>query len=242
MRALRVTPVRLLASVADPEEAELAIVGGADIVDLKDPVRGALGALPLPTIRAVLARIAGRRLASATVGDLPADPVLVSAAIRATAATGVDYVKIGLFSEAHVRSCLPVVADLSPGISMVVVLFADRDPPIADLAPFAQAGAVGVMLDTADKGGGALLDRLDRDVLAAFVRQARGLGLLCGLAGSLRLAHLPALLPLAPDYLGFRGALCDSDQRIRALDPERLRAVRQAIDPRSRRQWSGKLR
>ena len=34
-------------------------------------------------------------------------------------------------------------------------------------------------------------------------------GLLTGLAGSLEAADVPRLLLLAPDYLGFRGALCD---------------------------------
>ncbi len=227
------TPTRMLASVADPDEAELAIRGGADLIDLKDPSRGALGALPLPAISAILTRIAGRAQTSATIGDLSADPGLVLNAIRATAATGVDYVKIGFFSHAHVRALLPAVADLSQPAAIraaiVAVLFADRSPPIADLAPFAQAGCAGVMLDTADKAGGCLLDCLIPDALADFVRQARGLGLLCGLAGSLRLDDISVLLPLAPDYLGFRGALCTSGQRVQALDPERLRAVRQAI-------------
>ena len=198
-----------------------------------------MGALPIQTIRAILDRVAGRAQTSATIGDLPADPGLVLDAIRATAATGVDYVKIGFFSDDHVRACLPVVADLAPqaasGAAIVAVLFADRLPPIADLTPFAQAGCAGVMLDTADKGSGRLLDCLTPETLAAFVRQAQGLRLLCGLAGSLRLADIPALLPLGPDYLGFRGALCDSGQRARTLDPERLRAVREAIgcDPQS---------
>jgi dihydroneopterin aldolase len=231
--------IRLLASVTGPEEAELAIRGGADLVDLKDPASGALGALPIRTIRFILDRVAGRAQTSATIGDLPADSGLVLDAIRATAATGVDYVKIGFFSNDHVRVCLPVVAALAQqsasGAAVVAVLFADRSPPIADLTPFAQAGCAGVMLDTADKGSGRLLDCLTPEPLAAFVRQAQGLGLLCGLAGSLRLADIPVLRPLGPDYLGFRGALCDSGQRARTLDPERLRTVREAIgyDPQS---------
>ena len=230
---------RLLASVTGPEEAELALRSGADLVDLKDPSSGALGALPIQAIRTILTRVASRAQTSATIGDLPADPGLVLDAIRATAATGVDYVKIGFFSGDHVRACLPAVADLARqtpiGAAIVAVLFADRSPPIADLTPFSQACCAGVMLDTADKGSGRLLECLTPETLAAFVRQAQGLGLLCGLAGSLRLADIPVLLPLGPDYLGFRGALCDSGQRARTLDPERLRAVREAIgcDPQS---------
>ena len=40
----------LLASVRSVAEAELALAGGADVIDLKDPSQGALGALPLSLI------------------------------------------------------------------------------------------------------------------------------------------------------------------------------------------------
>lgn len=225
---------RLLASVTGPQEAELAIRGGADLVDLKDPARGALGALPIPTIRTILDRVNRRAQTSATIGDLPADSSLVLDAIRTTAATGVDYVKVGFFSEGHVRACLPVVADVAQqtnhGAGIVAVLFADRSPPIGDLTRFANAGCAGVMLDTAEKGVKCLRDYLPTETLAAFVRQAQDLGMLCGLAGSLRLGDISVLLRLGPDYLGFRGALCASSQRTGTLEPARLRAVRDAIE------------
>ncbi|RZK86999.1 MAG: hypothetical protein EOO66_20930, partial [Methylobacterium sp.] len=48
---LRARP-RLLVSVRDADEAVMATRAGADLVDAKDPVRGALGALPVETIRA----------------------------------------------------------------------------------------------------------------------------------------------------------------------------------------------
>ena len=61
----------MLASVADAEEAALAARGGADIVDFKDPSRGAIGAVapesPRPAVRAV----GGPARASATLGDPP---------------------------------------------------------------------------------------------------------------------------------------------------------------------------
>ena len=53
--------------------------------------------------------------------------------------------------------------------------------------------------------------------------------MLSGLAGSLGLADIAPLARHAPDYLGFRGALC-KDGRTSTLDPERVRTVRTAID------------
>jgi len=79
-----------LASVRDAEEAELALHAGADIVDLKDPAQGALGALPPDIIAACVKQVAGRAPVSATVGDLPLEGDGVRAAIRKTASLGVD--------------------------------------------------------------------------------------------------------------------------------------------------------
>ncbi|MGA9137235.1 MAG: (5-formylfuran-3-yl)methyl phosphate synthase, partial [Methylovirgula sp.] len=63
----------MLASVADAAEAGIALIEGADIIDLKDPTRPPLGALDLATVRAAVAAVAGRRPVSAVVGtpDLP---------------------------------------------------------------------------------------------------------------------------------------------------------------------------
>ncbi len=61
----------MLASVRTLDEALLALAGGADIIDLKDPARGALGALDQATARNIVAAIGGRAPVSATIGDLP---------------------------------------------------------------------------------------------------------------------------------------------------------------------------
>ena len=76
---------RMLASVTGPAEAETAVAGGADIIDLKDPSRGALGAVPVATVARTVIAIRGRRETSAVTGDLPMQPELVAAAARAMA-------------------------------------------------------------------------------------------------------------------------------------------------------------
>ena len=88
---------RMLASVNGPEEAEIALAGGADIIDLKDPTKGALGAVTPEGIRATVKAVGKRRPVSAVAGDLPMQPGLVAATVRDIAATGVDYVKLGIF-------------------------------------------------------------------------------------------------------------------------------------------------
>ena len=87
---------RFLASVRDEGEAALALAAGADIIDLKDPDNGALGAVAPPTMKACLTRIAGRAPVSATVGDLPMEPGVIA---RAVALLGVSGGEVAIFEE-----------------------------------------------------------------------------------------------------------------------------------------------
>lgn len=85
----------MLASVLSRAEAEIAVARGADIIDCKDPSRGALGALALAEIAAIVAVAAGRRPVSAVV-ELPHDVSHARQAIEDAAASGVEFVKFAL--------------------------------------------------------------------------------------------------------------------------------------------------
>jgi dihydroneopterin aldolase len=225
---------RFLASVRDGVEAEAALAAGADIIDLKDPAQGALGALDAGIIAACITTIAGRAEISATVGDLPMDPDTVRSAILATAATGVDYVKLGLLPGGNAQACLDLLAAETEAVRLILVVFADASPGFDAVKEAARIGAAGVMLDTARKDGRSLLDHLPFDRIADFVAAARARRLLAGLAGSLRARDVPALLPLAPDLLGFRGALCREGDRGGALDRKACTSIRALIPGRYR--------
>ena len=223
---------RFLASISSIEELPAALEGGADLIDVKDPSSGALGAAPLDTIRDIVERVSGRRPVSATLGDLPMRPGLLVEAARRTAAAGVDYVKLGVFAgdaSACIAALHPVACE---NARLIAVLFADRDPDFDLLEPIAAAGFAGAMLDTAGKGGGALPDHLSPARVDAFIRRSRALGMMTGLAGSLRIEHVSPLAALGPDYLGFRGALCAGGRADR-IDPARVRQVRQALNAAS---------
>ncbi|MGD0533470.1 MAG: (5-formylfuran-3-yl)methyl phosphate synthase, partial [Methyloceanibacter sp.] len=151
-----------------------------------------------------------------------------SAAVLDRTDCGVDYVKFGLFPEADARRCLVALGPVARSVRLIVVLFADRLPAFDAVAAAADMGAAGVMLDTAGKSSGALLDHLDLPALARFVTRAKACGLTVGLAGSLTGAQMPELLALAPDVLGFRGALCRAS-RSSSLDPAACAAIRSLI-------------
>ncbi len=225
----------LLASVTSPEEARIVLDAGADLVDAKDPARGALGALPLDIIKAIVAAVDGRRPVSATAGDLPADPELLAEAVRATAGTGVDFVKVGLFSKAHLAQCLAGLAaeTATAGAGLIGVLFADLELDFRWVADLASAGFAGVMLDTADKSSGGLREHMTAARLTSFVQAAKQRGLLTGLAGSLRREDIAPLLAAGADYLGFRTALCLHRQRTAEIHPAAVAAIRACL-PRER--------
>ena len=227
-----------LASVTSAAEAEIVLAAGADIIDLKDPRSGALGALPAPVIREAVRTVAGRRTVSATAGDLPMHPQVIADAVDRIAALGVDIVKVGLFPGGAPLACIAALAkQAARGTRIVAVFFADQSPDFALLDRLQEAGFAGAMLDTADKGGGGLRRHLGDASLGDFVERVSRCGMLSGLAGSLGLADIAPLARHAPDYLGFRGALC-KDGRASTLDPERVRTVRAAIDQSAGRQPS----
>lgn len=218
-----------LASVRDPIEAELVLAAGADIVDLKEPARGALGAAAPDVIGACIEKVRGRSRVSATVGDLPMVPDTVVQAVSDMARLGVDDVKLGISPGGDPQSCFARLGALDLTARLILVVFADAMPAFEPVAAARVAGASGVMLDTAGKGEGSLTDHMTLGAIGDFVERARRAGLTAGVAGSLRASHIPPLLAVEPDVIGFRGALCNGGLRNQNVDPEACRRVRRLI-------------
>jgi dihydroneopterin aldolase len=145
------------------------------------------------------------------------------------AETGVDYIKIGFFETEDLPNKLKHFTPPQRTTRLIAVLFADRRPALAVIDQLADAGFVGIMLDTAAKQQGNLLSHQSPEDLTRFVQHANRLGLITGLAGSLSIEDIPLLSSLGADYLGFRGALCHQD-RTSSLSSERLDRIRQHLD------------
>ena len=221
----------VLGSARSRAEAAALLAAGVDVLDLKEPARGALGAVDAELAAAAAAAAAGRCRVSAAAG-LAGEPELAARA-RAFAAAGVDYVKAGFERLPPAAELAEFRAAAAPA-GAVAVLFADAPGmrPEDWPAPLAAAGFAGVMLDTADKRGRALPDFLSPAAARAWTARARAAGLLCGLAGRLDLAAARAYLPARPDYLGFRGALCRDAERTREICPDTARRLIRALGAR----------
>ena len=218
----------MLASVTGPEEAEIAVRQGADIVDLKDVVAG-FGTVTPEVVRATVAAVGRRRPVSAVVGETAANLERIAAIAAALVEAGASYVKIGLSPDLQRDDFIRDLAPLARKAKLIGVMFADDRPDSMLIPVMEQSGFAGVMLDTARKTGARLLDHMDITELALFVDTTHAHGLMAGLAGSLETPDIPRLLPLAPDVLGFRRALCVDHDRNARIDPGAVAAVRSLI-------------
>jgi (5-formylfuran-3-yl)methyl phosphate synthase len=223
--------VRLLVSVRDEREALDALAGGADVIDVKEPTHGALGAAAEETVCAIVKAIAGRRPVSTVLGD---DVDACTIAIRASraVANGASMVKLGLTGASstwEAESIIRAGVASARGVKVVVVGYADAERA-SSLAPEAvlhiaiRAGAHGLVLDTFDKSGPDLFGCLGAHRIVRIITAAREAGLLTGLAGKLGRSHVRDARMLGADLLGVRGAVCESG-RAGQLSPARVKEL-----------------
>jgi len=131
--------MQLLVSVTGPVEARAALQGGADVIDAKDPRRGALGPVPLPRLEAIRAAVAGAQPLSAALGDAASETVLAQT-VAAAAAVGLAFVKVGfagVTSAARARRLAVAAQRKAAGVGgtrLVLVAYADWSH-VESLAP-----------------------------------------------------------------------------------------------------------
>lgn len=216
----------MLASVSNLDEALLVVNTAVNIIDLKQPKLGSLGALPIKTVKKIVQAIKPTKPISATVGDLPMQPKLIFDAVATMAETGVNYIKIGFFPGGDWQKCWLKLAQITQKTRLIAVLFADTQPDISIIKALKNAGFSGVMLDTMDKSKGSLLQVMNIQNIKKFVDTTNNFKLLCGLAGSLKKPDIFSLISLKKvDYLGFRGALCKKQCRQLSLDINSINSI-----------------
>jgi (5-formylfuran-3-yl)methyl phosphate synthase len=240
--------MRLLVSVVDVGEARAAAAAGADIVDVKNPAEGSLGAPSPAVIAGVRAAVPGELPVSAAIGDMPNLPGTAALAALGAARSGATFVKVGLWgvtTKAGAVALLRAVRVAIPGAVVVAAAYADaRRIGHAPLAPellpgVARAAGVGIcLLDTAVKDGRGLLEWLSPGALASLVADAHAADLQVALAGALRAEDLPVVRDTGADIVGVRSAACRDGRRVARLDAARVRdlvAACAATPPRASR-------
>jgi (5-formylfuran-3-yl)methyl phosphate synthase len=211
--------MQLLVSPSSISEAHSAV--DADIVDVKKPSEGSLGANFPWVIREIKAF--AKKPVSAAIGDFPYKPGGASLAAYGAACAGADYIKIGLAfpGKDHAREVIEAVTkavkDEFPEKFVVIAGYSDYErmgtiSPF-DIAPITAAcGADFAMIDTGIKDGRSTFSFMDEATLARFTAANRNLGIGTALAGSLKFEDIDALKRIDPEIIGVRGMVCGGDR------------------------------
>lgn len=230
----------LMVSVISPAEVPTAIAGGADILDVKNPAEGSLGAPDAQILQSVTAIAPDSVQVSAAIGDMPNLPGTASLAALGAASCGVDYVKVGLYGPKSEEEAIYLLGALRqavsafPKVKIIAAGYADAqrsgtlDPRL--LPGIARKADIsGCLLDTYVKDGRNLFDFLDLEILRALALEAHAGGLLFALAGALQADHLRLAQEAGADIVGVRTAACQDNQRQGPLAVENIRLLRQRI-------------
>ncbi|HUT79611.1 MAG TPA: (5-formylfuran-3-yl)methyl phosphate synthase [Candidatus Bathyarchaeia archaeon] len=219
--------MQLLVSPQNLNEALECVEAFVDIIDIKNPAEGSLGAnFPwvIKTIREAVPKIIP---ISATIGDVPYKPGTVALAALGAATAGADFVKVGLLGTKTVDEAIEVmqavtktIDEFQLSVSVVAAGYAEGNS-IGSISPLdipfvaAKASCDFAMIDTYDKSmKKSIFDILSYSALESFIAKARKFDLGTAFGGSINLTHIPLLQKLLPDIVGVRGAVCADGDRI----------------------------
>ncbi|HPE64456.1 MAG TPA: (5-formylfuran-3-yl)methyl phosphate synthase [Methanothrix sp.] len=216
--------MRLLVSPINIKEAEAAMAGGADILDVKNPKEGSLGANFPWVIRSVAEVAGGKMPVSATIGDFDYKPGTASLAALGAAFSGADYIKVGLLKIQTQDEAGDMLGNIARSVKefdaekkLVAAAYSDFSR-VGSISPMdlpevaAECGADVVMVDTAVKDGKSTFEFMTESQIADFIDLGHDFGLDVAIAGTIKFEDLDLLKRVAPEIVGVRGAVCGGDR------------------------------
>jgi uncharacterized protein (UPF0264 family) len=207
----------LLVSVRNESEALDAMAGGADWIDLKEPLDGPLGSVTSVVARKVAAQVGGRCPLSAALGELI--DWQKSDSQELLAIEGISVVKLGLAKctgRDWQRHWLDLFGEVQVARKqLAAVIYADwqdagAPEPQEVLECAKHAGGAFLLVDTWNKSGPSTLEILGAKNLCNILLSARRSGIKTVLAGKISRDELSILPPLPVDVVAVRGAVCSA--------------------------------
>ncbi len=214
----------MLVSPINTEEAKAAMAGGTDILDVKNPKEGSLGANFPWVIKSVAGVAAGKLPVSATIGDFDYKPGTASLAALGAAFSGADYIKVGLLKIENQEQAGDMLANIVRSVKefddkkkLVAAAYSDC-ARVGSISPMdlpevaAECGADVVMVDTAVKDGKSTFEFMSESEIIEFISAGHDFGMEVAIAGTIKFEDLELLKRVAPDIIGVRGAVCGGDR------------------------------
>jgi uncharacterized protein (UPF0264 family) len=234
------TPSGLLVSVRSASEGVVAVLGGASVVDLKEPLRGPLGRADAAVWRETRRAVPAAIPMSVALGEIADWNDRIDLAEIKRSLYNINYIKIGFArtgSDWRTR-WREVRKAVSAGRRWVAAIYVDHEraesphPDEIVAEAIALDECVGVLFDTWAKGvrDGTAIDISWKPTIDAI----RSSGRFIALAGGLDDRAIGGLASLRPDLFAVRGAACRGGDRIREIELDRVvklaRASRIALD------------
>ncbi|WP_422926378.1 (5-formylfuran-3-yl)methyl phosphate synthase [Singulisphaera sp. PoT] len=219
-------------SVRSAVEAITALRGGAAVIDVKEPDRGALGRADASVWREVRRVLPAHVPLSVALGELAEWDASIG--LNRDDFRGIEYRKLGLAGSHRgwARQWAALRKSLGPGPSWVAVVYADwrrafapHPDEILDEA-VAIPDCSAVLVDTWIKDESNPLD----ESWLPWIDRARASGKKVVLAGGLDEAGMKRLAFLQPDLFAVRGAACQGEDRRGSVNADRVRRLVEVID------------
>jgi hypothetical protein len=232
--------LKLLISIKSVEEALIIKDSKFDILDIKNPAEGSLGA-NFPGVIKEIKEKSPNRVISAAGGDLPGLPGLSSQITFGLANLKPNYIKLGFYNFNNLETAAKMINEAKKAIKLsgnsaklIAAAYGDYKE-INSFNPFLlnklafETEIDGIMIDTINKDGRSLFDFLNPAELKDFCQQAKKADVFSALAGSLSFDDVGLLQEIQPDIVGFRGAVCENNDRSSKINPGLINQLYQKL-------------
>ena len=231
----------LMVSVQNLPEAEQALRGGADIVDVKNLQEALVGSAEPGLVKQVRETVPSAHHASVTLGVVPNQAGTVAMAVYTAGLLDATSVKVG-FMQSEYDEAVEVLQASKRALEgfetkLIGSLFADNhlydglEPRrMVELAKDTECD--GWLIDTLTKDGRNLFDFIPEPELRDMVYEGKELGMSTALSGHLRLQDLDELARINPDIVGVRGAVCAKGDRGEGVYWEAVAEFKRQLDAR----------
>ncbi len=216
-----------LVSFQNLQETTNEIIERIDILDLKNPSLGSIGAWKISNIKKAISLYKSKVKISATLGDIFCNQEFIKN-IEKFDCLNLDFIKFGLLSKSldNLFQKIDIISLRKFKTDLVCVVFVDKKGHLElvsnNLELLNTNGIDFLLLDTFKKNECNLLSYCNFTVLKNFIFECKRYGIHVGLAGRLNENHLPSLIPFQPNVIGFRSAVCSSNKRDSLIDRDKV--------------------
>ena len=226
--------LNILISFRSIDEVSEECLKYVDILDLKDPDKGAIGSWEIKNLKKIVHKFGNKIKISATLGDEDKVNKILNK-LNLFDSLKLDYIKFGIFTNEieQLTFLLNSIKKRKFKTELVPVIFVEnkflRNFVAENIKEFKKFGYNFLLLDTYSKNIGNIFEICSEDYLKILLNQSLLNNLSIGLAGKLNLSNISQLVELQPKIVGFRSAVCVDENRKKKLSVSKLKKLYYSI-------------